>query len=245
MGILRAFALPAVLLVASACVDVVGPRSRPLVSLVFDDNALGVAEYAFPRMSGRGMVGTVFVHTCSIGRPSYMGIDELRMLRRAGWEIGAHTVSHPDLTCLTPEEVTAEAVASRARLEALGFQCRSFAVPYGLVNEAVRDVLGPLFEVVRDSRDRCLRRPIDWHLIGMYALHAGETPRSAMGRMDRAVRRSEDLVVLGFHGVTAAGGDYGVSYPCYDVSDLEAILSYIERLGLTTTTLDGARQALR
>jgi peptidoglycan/xylan/chitin deacetylase (PgdA/CDA1 family) len=228
----------------AGCSDVTGPRVRPLVVLVFDDNAQGVSEHAFPRMSSRGMVGTVFVHTCSIGHSSYMGIDDLEVLRNGGWEVGAHTMTHPDLTRMTSEEIREEALGSRQVLERHGFPCRSFAVPYGLVNQKVREVVEPLFDIVRYSDDRPVRRPVNWHYLGMYALHSGESPRFAMGRLDRAVRRCEDLVVLGFHSISVQGGDCAASYPCYDAADFETILDHIEHLGLPTATLTEARGAI-
>ena len=244
MRVLRPRLLLPCVLVVAGCADLLGPRHGPLVALVFDDNAAGVAELAFPLMSDRRMVGTVFVHTCSIGQPSYMGFDQLKRLQRAGWEIGAHTLTHADLTRLTPEQVRFEAAGSRAVLEANGFACSSFAIPYGHVNADIRGVLEELFDVVRDSHDRVLRRPINWHLIGMYALHQGEAPSAAMGRLDRAVRRSEDVVILGFHGISSGALPPALSYPCYDVKDLEAILDYVQRMSLRTVTLAEARELL-
>jgi peptidoglycan/xylan/chitin deacetylase (PgdA/CDA1 family) len=244
MAILRRRLLVPTVLLLAACSDPVGPRPSPLVALVFDDNAKGVAESAFPLMAERGMVGTVFVHTCSIGRPGYMDLNRLGALQEAGWEIGAHTLTHADLTQLSPERVRHEAVGSREELEAAGFSCVSFAVPYGLVNAVVREILSGLFDIVRDSRDRCLRRPIDWHRVGMYAMHPGEHPAAAMGRLDRAVRRSEDVVILGFHGV--GGDEYraDVSYPCYDAEDFGVIVDYVDRMCLRTVTLTEARRLL-
>ncbi len=241
MGILsRHLLIPAVLLL-TACGDPVGPRPVPLVAFVFDDNAQGVAEVAFPVMAERGMVGTVFVHTCSIGKPGYMDLSRLGALQGAGWEIGAHTLTHADLTQLSPEQVRHEAAGSRDELQAAGFSCTSFAVPYGLVNAVVREVLSDLFDIVRDSRDRCLRRPVDWHMVGMYAMRPGEHPAAAMGRLDRAVRRSEDVVILGFHGV--GGDEYraDASYPCYDAEDFMMIIDYADRMCLRTVTLTEAR----
>ncbi|HWM19847.1 MAG TPA: polysaccharide deacetylase family protein [Ilumatobacteraceae bacterium] len=56
--------------------------------------------------------------------------------------IGAHTASHPRLTCLTPEERRAEILEGDQRLnELIGRQSRVFAYPYGNTDAAVTDVV--------------------------------------------------------------------------------------------------------
>lgn len=64
------------------------------------------------------------------GRP--LSEAELRSLGTGPVEIGAHTVSHPSLTALPPDEQEAEISGGRARLEELlGRRIESFAYPYG------------------------------------------------------------------------------------------------------------------
>lgn len=55
-------------------------------------------------------------------RPSdtlMMSSQQVRALHRAGMQVGAHTMSHPILAVLPPEEAQAEIVGSRQRLEAI------------------------------------------------------------------------------------------------------------------------------
>jgi peptidoglycan/xylan/chitin deacetylase (PgdA/CDA1 family)/glycosyltransferase involved in cell wall biosynthesis len=60
----------------------------------------------------------------------------------AGWEIGAHTMSHPHLTALPPAEAAAEIERSKASLEtALNTQVVSFAYPFGDCNAAVKQAV--------------------------------------------------------------------------------------------------------
>jgi peptidoglycan/xylan/chitin deacetylase (PgdA/CDA1 family) len=62
----------------------------------------------------------------------WMTWDDVRALRQAGMEIGGHTVSHPLLGRLSPEEQEAEIAGCRQRLEAeLGAPMRAFTYPYG------------------------------------------------------------------------------------------------------------------
>ena len=57
--------------------------------------------------------------------------DELESLASAGWEIGSHTRSHPDLRHVTSDELEWEIAGSRKVIvERLG-RCDTFAYPYG------------------------------------------------------------------------------------------------------------------
>ena len=73
----------------------------------------------------------------------------------AGWEIGAHSLTHPDLTQLTDEEVTIELIQSRKNIEeTLTTKVISFAYPYGNVDERIKKITresGYQFAVSTDS----------------------------------------------------------------------------------------------
>lgn len=70
--------------------------------------------------------------------------DDLRALTREGLTIGAHTLTHPILTCLGEPEAAQEIVGSKQRLEErLGRPVRHFAYPNGQpedVSTAVRQL---------------------------------------------------------------------------------------------------------
>lgn len=73
--------------------------------------------------------------------------DQLRALRRAGMGIGAHTVHHPILARVGPQEAREEIVEGAGRLEALlGEPVRLFAYPNG---KPGRDYTGEHVALVR------------------------------------------------------------------------------------------------
>jgi peptidoglycan/xylan/chitin deacetylase (PgdA/CDA1 family) len=131
-----------------------GPR---VVALTFDDAFRSVYEIAFPMMRRLGLVGTVFVPTAWPGRDDPMewpGIDhwqggphehelrcmsweELHELQDAGWEIGAHTHTHPHLTQVDDATLADELRRSREICEARMGACESLAYPYGDHDERV------------------------------------------------------------------------------------------------------------
>jgi peptidoglycan/xylan/chitin deacetylase (PgdA/CDA1 family) len=124
-------------------VDRAAGRSPPvgLVALSFDDGMDDNHEYVLPILRERRLRATVFVTTGLIGKPNpWMGHDsgarmmteaELRDLVQAGFEIGAHTVTHRNLAELDYESCLYEMIESRTALEALlGIRVRTFAYPY-------------------------------------------------------------------------------------------------------------------
>ena len=64
---------------------------------------------------------------------------ELRDISSAGIEVGAHTVSHPQLDILGPAKANAEIRGSKYALEAkLGRSVQSFAYPHGYSSRTTR-----------------------------------------------------------------------------------------------------------
>ncbi len=65
-------------------------------------------------------------------RFALMNGNEVRQLASAGMTMGAHTLSHPILSQLPPEQARAEVIESRSRLEALlEREVWAFAYPFG------------------------------------------------------------------------------------------------------------------
>jgi len=63
-----------------------------------------------------------------------MTVEQLLELQNNGWEIGSHTLSHPDLTKLDPVWLIEEILGSKVKLFCMGFDIKAFAYPYGKYN---------------------------------------------------------------------------------------------------------------
>lgn len=142
-----------------ALLEAGAPLPRRRFVLTFDDAFLGVARHAVPVMRSLGLTATVFVPTALVGTDTaldggrahpakrLMGWDDLRALRDAGFDIGAHTRRHPHLPLLTAGELRAEIAGSREDLAAAlgdGVGAALFAYPYG-------DWDPPVMDAVRDA----------------------------------------------------------------------------------------------
>ncbi|MCT9625615.1 polysaccharide deacetylase family protein [Pseudarthrobacter equi] len=110
---------------------------QTVVSLTFDDGNAS-DTLAAKMLADRGMVGTFFISSGSIGKPGYLSYDGLRTVAALGHEIGGHTVNHLDLTAMPLEEAQREVCLDRSTLTEWGFNVRNFAYPYASEGPEIR-----------------------------------------------------------------------------------------------------------
>ena len=118
---------------------------RPIV-LTFDDGYVDNYTNLLPLMQQYGYRGVLYLlgdfevrHNQwdlaadpTEPRADIMSETQKRAFVAAGWEIGAHTQTHPRLVALPPAEAAAEIASSKAELERrLGIEVQTFAYPYG------------------------------------------------------------------------------------------------------------------
>ena len=119
----------------SAIITPRSPRKRwssPLTT------AIRILHDAFPAMRRYGYTATIFLATsriqdvpARIEGADYLTWREVCELHQEGIEFGSHTVSHPDLRSLGPEEIDYEICFSKETIEDhLGAPVRTFAYPF-------------------------------------------------------------------------------------------------------------------
>lgn len=167
------------------------------VVLTFDDCFVDVFENAVPIMTQHGVVGTFFAvpgydnltrwgsaaaHRWSDHKDAqfnipfrYMGPDERRKLNALGMEIGAHTVTHPNLDSLPETNQYEEIVRSKRTLESeLGMVVETFCYPRGRYSPMTT-------ELVREAgfAAACTTRP--GYVDGRENISRWEMPRFGVG----------------------------------------------------------------
>jgi peptidoglycan/xylan/chitin deacetylase (PgdA/CDA1 family) len=170
---------------------VLDPPAPKTLAVTFDDAFDSVRTRAAPILAELGVPATVFVPTDWPGRDRMrwpgieqwsttrfaaelapMSWDDLRALAASGWEIGAHTCSHPHLPQLDTDAIRRELTESRAACEReMGRPCRSVAYPFGDTDDRVRsaaadagyDVAAGLSSAAWPARDR-----FDWPRVGVW-----------------------------------------------------------------------------
>jgi peptidoglycan/xylan/chitin deacetylase (PgdA/CDA1 family) len=139
-------------LTAEELLDAGGPRHRT-AALTFDDGFADWLTDALPVLEALAVRATFYVCPGLLGARArsvhgehgrLLDDDGVRALHAAGMELGAHSMTHPDLRLLDDAALAHEVRESKAAVERItGAPCRTFAYPYGLydlrVAAAVRD----------------------------------------------------------------------------------------------------------
>lgn len=192
------------------------PDDADAVALTFDDGFLNFTSSALPVLSHQGLSATVFIVSDAVGTTNawrgrttpgiptlpLMGWTDLQSVRDAGFEIGAHSRSHPDLTMVSETQLRDEVAGCAERIASeTGQRPGSFAYPYGAVNGAVAAVARSLFPwsvttelrpLAPDDDSALLPRLDAWYFRRPKSLDAWGTPplrrRIWLRRQGRRVR---------------------------------------------------------
>lgn len=136
------------------------------VSLTFDDGYRNFLETGLPLLHRYKMPATLFVVSGYCGRLNQWGSSlrdlprfpilswtEIREISQAGVVIGAHTVHHPNLTVMPPEQAAQELRECRSSIEdRIGLRVDSLAYPYGATSAAVRALASVEFRLACGTR---------------------------------------------------------------------------------------------
>lgn len=132
--------------------DIELPR-KPVI-ITFDDGYRDFYELGYPLLKEYGMRAVIFTlgdrsiteniwdDPAEVTPAPLMSDEEIKELHDFGFEIGAHTFTHPKLTELPKEELYKEIYQSKIVLEhLLGEEVITFCYPYGLQNTPVRNMV--------------------------------------------------------------------------------------------------------
>ncbi|HEU5483846.1 MAG TPA: polysaccharide deacetylase family protein, partial [Microlunatus sp.] len=125
---------------------------RPVV-LTFDDGFADFSANAWPLLADRGLAATLYVTAGDLGGRSewlasagallpMLTPREIADLAADGCEIGAHSMTHPQLDCLTDVSAYQEIRDSKDVLEqVLGREVDTFAYPHGYHSRTTKDLV--------------------------------------------------------------------------------------------------------
>jgi peptidoglycan/xylan/chitin deacetylase (PgdA/CDA1 family) len=163
-----------------ACAD------QRIVALTFDDGYASVHQHALPLLASYGWRATVFPVSDYVGQGNawrgqplsipparLLSWDDLRTLASMGWEIGAHSRTHPDLTRLGDRALDDQVLGPKLALQdRLGEAVRAFAYPYGRYDARVQEHVQAVYAaacttkmgIAGQTSDRCALERIDmWY----------------------------------------------------------------------------------
>ncbi|MFN2463659.1 MAG: polysaccharide deacetylase family protein [Candidatus Dormibacteria bacterium] len=114
---------------------------RP-VALTFDDGYRDFYTNAAPILRSAGFTATNYIPTALVGGSNYMSWSEIEDLDAEGFEMGAHSQFHTDVSKVSVERARVEILGSKADLEShLGHPVVDWAYPYGGYNLATIGLL--------------------------------------------------------------------------------------------------------
>ena len=108
------------------------------IVITFDDGYRSVADRALPSMQARGWPGVLNLTVKNLRVSGGLSEWRVRMLIAAGWELGSHSLTHPDLTALDNVTLAREIAGSRLMLRSrFGVEVDFFCYPAGRYNRTV------------------------------------------------------------------------------------------------------------
>ena len=132
--------------------DCSGPVKPRQIVLTFDDGYVKVLQHAIGALAQTQFNAIQFLPVNFLGKSNewdvalgetsepIMDATQIRDWLAAGHDIGSHTLTHPFLTRLAPDQAREEIFASKKKLEDLfGRSIEHFCYPYGDWNSVVRD----------------------------------------------------------------------------------------------------------
>jgi peptidoglycan/xylan/chitin deacetylase (PgdA/CDA1 family) len=157
--------------------DDIGPLPPRPVVLTFDDGFANVLEHAAPLLSELGFRATIFVVSGRCGQTNdwpnqapgiprlpLLSWSELAQMTTAGFEVGAHSVTHRPLTEITQAEAEREIVESKTMIEAqLGQRVKTFAYPFGMFTRVHYEIVRTHFRGACSVEMGKARRETDRH----------------------------------------------------------------------------------
>ena len=214
--------------------------NQGIVSLTFDDGYTSAYTNGLAALSKYGYKGTYYIISGSVGDTvdGYMTSANVKTLYKDGEEIGSHTVTHPDLTTLTPAQLTTELSQSQTALQKLtGTPVTDFAYPYGTYNAATLTAAKKYYSLQR-STDAGFNSKDEYNPQNIIVQNILDTTPTAQVQawVDYAIQTKTWLVLV-YHQVDTdpAAGDYN-TYP----ADLNTELSYMKSKNVKVETIKQA-----
>jgi peptidoglycan/xylan/chitin deacetylase (PgdA/CDA1 family) len=210
--------------------------ARPLVSLTLDDGRRSQYETAWPILQRRNMRATFYITSGFVDGRSSMRREQVVELHRVGNEIGAHTITHPDLTVLSAPELHRQLFLARMRISHwIDASVSTFAAPGGKYDDQVLRAIERNYESHRTVLEGVNRRgsliPHELRAINIYSY----VTRRHIEPWLEQTKAENGWLILTIHGVEP-GPDTWSSTP----ETFEGILAAVQESGIEVATVGAA-----
>jgi uncharacterized protein YjdB len=211
----------------------------PPTMIMFDDGSESVYTEAFPALTERGIAGSFFVVTDSIGTEGYVTWEQLEEMQAAGWAIGNHTSNHIDLVNSSRSDAIAAVADGAEALSDRGFIGSTYlAAPYNSMNDRVESYIANLVTLIRIGGDSSgISENIlssDNNKLRARSILRGDSPEEVFVN-DYAYNIERDWAVcLNFHNIGYSDND---DY-FYTIENFETLMDMLIEDGASFYTVD-------
>jgi peptidoglycan/xylan/chitin deacetylase (PgdA/CDA1 family) len=159
------------------------------VVLSFDDGYLSQGTAAGAVLRAAGWPGVLNLAWHNLGAPGGLTAGRVRTMIADGWEIDAHSLTHPDLTTLDPAGVRREIAGSRAAIRrAFGVAADAFCYPAGRFDPAVEAAVRAAgYRAATTERPGAARPRDDHYALPRIRVSAGEPSAAVVSSVRAAV----------------------------------------------------------
>jgi large repetitive protein len=181
-----------------------------------------------------GLVGTAFPIAGWIGNGWECTWDQLQTLVQNGWEIGNHTMTHPDLTTLSATDLDYQIGQAKQILEQnLGVNVTTLATPYGTGtdNKLTMQYVSKYCQLARTVYNAPNYFPFAPYNMFAWAVEYNAPPATVIQSIQDAMANGYWLV-LTFHQVGSSGAQ-----DVYPTDNLAQILQYLQANSIAVVTL--------
>ncbi|WP_455834929.1 polysaccharide deacetylase family protein, partial [Pseudarthrobacter siccitolerans] len=211
-----------------------------MISVTLDDAWASQFTNALPILNKYGVPATMYVHSDAVNAPGNMSQAEIQAFADRGDQIASHTVSHTDLTTLTPAALETELAQSQIRLRQMfgPTAAEDFASPFGTSNPTTTAAVKKYYSSQRNTNEGYnLQSGLDPYDILVQNVVATTTAVQVQQWITQA-KNSNTWLVLVYHevGATLGEDEYHI-----DTAVFDAHMAAVKNSGLPMVTV---RQAL-
>jgi peptidoglycan/xylan/chitin deacetylase (PgdA/CDA1 family) len=215
------------------------------VTFRFDDGIDDQYSVAAPILDNAGFKAVFYIISQQIldnDFSGYMSIANVQDLAKRGYEIGAHTRTHPHLTTLTAAEQQDEIAGSRQDI--LGWNVglvNSFAYPYGEYDSTTLQIVKDTgFTNAASTITGYVTPTSDPYQLEYQECHNNVSLATLESYVNSAAANHRWLIML-FHGIQSdTSSDF---YSCTPTM-LQSIVNYVKQKGIPVITPDQGRAAM-
>jgi peptidoglycan/xylan/chitin deacetylase (PgdA/CDA1 family) len=161
------------------------------VVLSFDDGYLSQGRDAGAILAAKGWPGVLNLAWHNLGVPGGITKSRIRTMVRAGWEIDAHSLTHPDLTTIGAAQLRTEVAGSRRAIQdAFGVPADGFCYPAGKYDAGVEAAVKAAgYRAATTELDGAAAPSQDPYALHRIRVNAGETGATVLARVQATAGR--------------------------------------------------------